>query len=90
MPKIGIGPALWVSRLTHLLSAGMLIGLGFSSPHFGLLYFAGVAIAVMLLIGEHALVWGGNLSKVNLAFFTLNGIISVIVGTLGILDVLWK
>ncbi len=88
--KIGIGPALWVSRLTHVLSVGMLIGLGFSSPHFGLLYFAGVGIAVVLLIGEHALVWGGNLSKVNLAFFTLNGIISVIVGTLGIIDVLWK
>jgi 4-hydroxybenzoate polyprenyltransferase len=88
--KIGIAPALWVSRGTHAVCVAMLVMLGFSSPHFGALYFAGVGIAVVLLIFEHALVRGGNLSKVNVAFFTLNGIISVILGTLGIVDVFVK
>jgi len=46
-----------------------------------------VAIAAMLLIIEHMLVRPGDFSKVGLAFFTINGIISVVIGTLGILDV---
>ena len=86
--KIGISRALWVSRLTHLASVGMLIGLAMTTPTLGLLFYIGIGIALALLIVEHSLVWGGNLSKVNLAFFTLNGIISVIVATLGIIDIL--
>ena len=80
--------ALWISRLTHVACIGMLLGLGFFTPQLGLLYFIGVAIAVAILIGEHALVRADDLSKVNLAFFTLNGFISLVLGTLGIIDVL--
>lgn len=85
---IGIGPALWVSRLTHAICAGMLIGLGFSTPHLHWLYFVGVAIAIALLIVEQSLVRPKDLSKIGLAFFTVNGIISILLGTLGIMDVL--
>ena len=86
--KIGIPQALWVSRLTHLASLGMLMGLAATTPALSVLFYIGIGIAFALLIVEHSLVWGGDLSKVNLAFFTLNGIISVIVATLGIIDVL--
>jgi 4-hydroxybenzoate polyprenyltransferase len=85
--KIGIGPALWVSRLTHAVCVAMLIGLGRSAPALGLLYAIGVGIAVALLVVEHAVVRADDLSKVGLAFFTLNGIISLVLGTLGIVDV---
>jgi 4-hydroxybenzoate polyprenyltransferase len=84
--KIGIGPALWIARITHLLSVLFLILLGLSTPAFGTLFFIGVACAILLLIVEHALVHPNNLSKVNLAFFTINGIISLLVCTLGIID----
>ncbi len=86
--KYGIGKALWLSRATHAMSAGLLIALGWSSPLLGTIYFTGVAIAIGLLIYEHTLVKPHDLSKLNLAFFTMNGIISLIVGSLGIVDVL--
>jgi 4-hydroxybenzoate polyprenyltransferase len=86
--KVGIAKALWISRLTHLGCVAMLLGLGFSSNLLGGLYFIGVGAAAALLIAEHSLVRADNLSKVNLAFFTVNGIISLMLGTLGIVDVL--
>ena len=46
-----------------------------------------LATAVLLLVAEHSLVRPDDLSKVNLAFFTFNGIISLLLGTLGIIDV---
>lgn len=88
--KVGIGPALWIARLTHLLSAAFLILLGLSTPAFGTLFFVGVACAILLLIIEHSLVHPSDLSRVNLAFFTINGIISLLVGTLGIIDVFFS
>lgn len=85
--KLGISGALWVARVTHLACIAMLVALGFSSPAFGTLYWIGVGIATLLLIIEHALVKPTDLSKVGLAFFTINGVISLIVGALGIADV---
>ena len=86
--KVGIANALWISRATHVACVAMLIGLGLSTPALGILYWIGVCIAIALLISEHLLVKPHDLSKVNIAFFTLNGIISLLLGTLGILDVL--
>ncbi|HZJ71068.1 MAG TPA: 4-hydroxybenzoate octaprenyltransferase, partial [Planctomycetota bacterium] len=76
--RIGIGPALWVSRLTHAVCVAMLVGLGLSTPALGTLYWIGVAAAVALLIVEHSLVRPNDLSKVGLAFFTVNGVISIV------------
>lgn len=86
--KIGIGPALWVSRLTHVACVAMLVWLGLVEPQLGVLYWIGVAIAAALLTVEQSLVRANDLSKVNLAFFTMNGVISLVLGTLGIVDVL--
>lgn len=86
--RLGIPGALWVSRITHLLSIIAMVLVGVVSDQLGGIYFAGVACAATLLIVEHWLVWRGDLSKVGLAFFTVNGFISVLVGLLGIVDVL--
>jgi 4-hydroxybenzoate polyprenyltransferase len=85
--KVGISKALWIARLTHVGCAALLLTLGWHSPHLGMLYFIGAGIAITLLVIEHALVKPHDLSKVNLAFFTINGIISLLLGTLGIIDV---
>lgn len=85
--KVGIGHALWVARFTHLISAGLLIGLIFTSPLLGPVYLSGAVVACLLLIYEHSLVRADDLSRLNLAFFTINGVISCLVATLGILDV---
>jgi 4-hydroxybenzoate polyprenyltransferase len=86
--KLGTAKALWVSRLTHAGCVALLIAAGLSSPLLGAGYFTGVAAATGLLIVEHNLVSPTDFSKANLAFFTMNGIISLLVGTLGMIDVL--
>ena len=86
--RLGIARALWVSRVTHVVALAMLVALGqFASPPLGVLYFVGVGCCAALLVVEHSLVRANDLSKVGLAFFTVNGIISVLLGTLGIIDV---
>jgi 4-hydroxybenzoate polyprenyltransferase len=88
--KVGIAKALWISRVTHLFSLSMLVLLGLRTPELGMLYFVGVGCAAVLMVIEHSLVKPSDLSKVGLAFFTVNGIISVLLGTLGIIDVLTR
>jgi 4-hydroxybenzoate polyprenyltransferase len=86
--RIGIGRALWVARLTHAGSAALLITLGLATPQLGWLYGTGAAAAILLLIIEQALVRADDLSRVGLAFFTINGLISILLGMAGIIDVL--
>jgi 4-hydroxybenzoate polyprenyltransferase len=86
--RLGIPRALWVARLTHVACAAALVTLGQISPTLSTFYSAGAAIAILLLIVEHAVVKPHDLSRITLAFFTLNGIISVVVCTLGLIDVL--
>lgn len=74
---IGIAPALWIARAFHLVMLLLLVAL---LPAFALgkLAAAGVVAVMLLLIYEHSLVKADDLTKLNAAFFTMNGIISVI------------
>jgi 4-hydroxybenzoate polyprenyltransferase len=74
---IGIPRALWIARLFHLFMLFLLLSL---VPAFGLgkLAWVGVVAVTLLLLYEHSLVRANNLSRLNAAFFTMNGIISVI------------
>ncbi len=74
---LGIGNALWIARLFHLLMLVLLAALIFV---FGLGKFAlaGLAVVCLLLAYEHSLVSKDDLSKLNAAFFTMNGIIAVV------------
>ncbi len=74
---LGRTRALRVSELLHVLSAGFIIYAGIYG-HFGGWYFAGAAFFCGLLVYQHLLVRPNDLSKVNMAFFTTNGIASVI------------
>jgi len=69
--------ALSASILLHFLSASIVIFAGFIA-HFGLMYWLGSIIFILLLIYQHLLVKPNDLSRVNLAFFTTNGIASII------------
>lgn len=85
---IGIGRALWVARFAHLIAIALLIALGLNSPALDLLWFIAVALVACVFIVEHSIVRPTDLSRVNLAFFMLNGIVALSLGTLGIADVL--
>ena len=73
----GIAAALRVARALHLLMVGCLAAL-VVTLHLGALALAGVAAIVALLIYEHSLVKPHDLSRVNAAFFTMNGYVSVL------------
>jgi 4-hydroxybenzoate polyprenyltransferase len=74
---LGISRALWVARAFHVI---MLLWLAAVLVTFGMgkLAIAGVAVVAVLLAYEHSLVSAGDLRKLNAAFFTMNGVISVV------------
>src|SRR5215469_16296508 len=73
----GIRGALWIARVFHLIMIGFLIGL-FLVFGLGKLALVGVMAVALLLAYEHSLVKPTDLSKLNAAFFTMNGVISVL------------
>lgn len=73
----GIRAALWIARGFHLIMIGLLIALLIVFG-MGKLALCGVVAVILLLVYEHALVRPKDLSKLNAAFFTMNGVISVL------------
>jgi 4-hydroxybenzoate polyprenyltransferase len=87
---LGKSKALIASRLLHLLCASLLIYNGYllTSLHSGIswMHWTAVSLFIGLLIYQHTLVSATKLDRINLAFFTTNGIASLLFGTLVILD----
>lgn len=79
--KLGIKRALILSAVLHLFMVGVLLTVS-RYTDLGIIYRVGVCIVAALLIYEHSLVKPKDLSKINTAFFTVNGIVSV--GLMGI------
>jgi 4-hydroxybenzoate polyprenyltransferase len=73
----GIGNALWIARSFHVSMLVLLTVLVWTF-HLGVLTMIGVLAVLLLLAYEHSLVSKNDLSRLNAAFFTMNGIISVI------------
>jgi 4-hydroxybenzoate polyprenyltransferase len=75
--RFGIANALWIARVMHL---GVVILLSWLAASFGLpwLAWAGIVVVAGLLGYEHTLVKADDLSKLNAAFFTVNGYISIL------------
>jgi len=77
IPK-ALGPAggLLASRVFHLLTTALLIAFG-AYLRLGIAYFAGVAFVAALLVYEQSLVKPKDFSRVNVAFFNTNGLVSI-------------
>jgi 4-hydroxybenzoate polyprenyltransferase len=75
--RFGVAAALGLARLNHALTALALAGLGWMGG-LGLAYWVGWAAVVALLVYEHSLVTPRDLSRINVAFFNVNGYIAVI------------
>jgi 4-hydroxybenzoate polyprenyltransferase len=74
---LGIRRALWIARAFHVIMLLLLVSLIISFD-LGKLAMVGVVVVAVLLAYEHSLVSAENLSKLNAAFFTMNGVISVV------------
>ena len=83
--KFGIGPALVVSRVWHALGVAFLVAFGVAAG-LGVVYYLGIVVVAWLLFYEQSLVRVGDLSKLNVAFFTMNGVISAIFFLFVLLD----
>ncbi len=86
--KIGLGPALTVSSLLHLIAFVLLIAFGvLAGLHWG--YGLALIPVGALLVYQHRVIGPHDMSRVNAAFFTANGVISVLLLLGAAVDVLW-
>jgi 4-hydroxybenzoate polyprenyltransferase len=86
---LGKKNALNLAKFLHFVTILLLSQIG-NYPEFGTFYWIGFSIFSALLIYQHTLVKHTDLSKVNLVFFTTNGIASVIFGAFVIANILIK
>lgn len=84
--RLGIAGALRVSALLHVLTLAFLVGVGIRAE-LSWFWWLGVFAAALLLIHEHRIVKPTDLSRVNAAFFTLNGILSLLLAALLGMDI---
>jgi 4-hydroxybenzoate polyprenyltransferase len=75
---LGRRGAIATSRALHAAAAGLFVWLGFLFPEFGTLYLVGAGVIAVMLAYEQSLVRADDLSRINAAFFTVNGVISVL------------
>jgi 4-hydroxybenzoate polyprenyltransferase len=74
--RFGVDGAFAGSRALHVATVGFLAGAGAGLP-VGWLYWTGVGVVAALLAYEHSLVRPGDLRRLDAAFFTMNGVISL-------------
>jgi 4-hydroxybenzoate polyprenyltransferase len=86
---LGKEKALRLSRILHIITSGLIVFIGVNHFNESLWYWSATALFLLLLMNQHRLVKPHDLSKVNLAFFTNNGIASVVFGILVILELLF-
>ncbi|HEY0264085.1 MAG TPA: UbiA-like polyprenyltransferase [Granulicella sp.] len=73
----GLEAAFWIARLMHLAMMGLLVWL-VRLFHLGTVAEAGLVVVALLLLYEHSIISPRDIRRMNAAFFTLNGIISVV------------
>ncbi len=85
--RFGITKSIYLSRLCHSITFALLV---YSGIHFEMndAYWVGMLVTAILLIYEHSLVKPDDLSKLNVAFFNMNGYISVTIFVFTFLDIL--
>lgn len=76
---LGIKNALIVSSVFHFITVCFIVYAGIYM-HFGLFYWIGSILFISLLLYQHLIISPKDLSRINVAFFTTNGIASVLFG----------
>ncbi len=85
--RLGIPAALAFSTLSHVMAAVLFLLAGWAAG-MGVIYFLVAGAVGLILMGEHFLVRPDDMSRVNVAFFTMNGVIAVVL-FLGVVVDLW-
>jgi len=85
--RFGIPAALRIARSFHVIAPLLFLATGFVL-HLGVFYYIGVLLAIALLTYQHMIVTPGDLSRVNVAFFHANAVLSVLIFCFALVDVL--
>jgi 4-hydroxybenzoate polyprenyltransferase len=83
--RLGVPRSIGLARLLHAVTVPALLLFGYGAG-FGGWYYAGVVVAAGILLYEHQLVKPGDLSRLDAAFFTMNGVMSVTVFAFALID----
>ncbi|MEX2219420.1 MAG: 4-hydroxybenzoate octaprenyltransferase [Phycisphaerales bacterium] len=84
--RLGPAAALWVSRGLHAGALAMLLLAWRAEPRFGWLFGAGVGAVAALLALEHLILLRRGRAGLEMAFFTVNGVVSCVLGAAGCVD----
>jgi 4-hydroxybenzoate polyprenyltransferase len=85
----GVRPALVASALTHVVTFALFVTFG-ALEHFGGWWYAGLAVTAVAFGYEHAIVRPSDLSRVNRAFFTVNGFVGIALFGFAIADLVHR
>jgi 4-hydroxybenzoate polyprenyltransferase len=83
----GVAAALRASTLTHVVTFGLFVWFGLLEG-FGVWWWVGLAVTAVVFAYEHAIVRPGDLSRVNRAFFTANGVVGIALFVFALADLL--
>ena len=83
--RLGESRAILLAKALHGITIPALAAFGYAAG-FGVWYYVGLVVAAGILAYEHQLVRPGNLSRLDAAFFTMNGVMSVAVFSFALLD----
>ena len=86
--SLGTKRAMLMSQMLHCLCVALLFGVATTDPRMEWLFLGAVFVIALLLIYEHLTVNKWGTTKIALTFFTLNGIVSLVLGVAGIVDLL--
>lgn len=86
--RLGVRGAIWISRTLHVLAFAFLVLAAIAEPRLGTIFWFAVGLVGLLLVVEHTILTRRGKAGLDAAFFTMNGLVSVVVGVLGIVDTL--
>jgi 4-hydroxybenzoate polyprenyltransferase len=85
---LGVRGAIWTARILHAGAFALLVLAARADPRLGEVFGVAVASVGVLLIAEHAVLSVRGRAGLEMAFFTINGVVSVLLGLAGVVDVL--
>lgn len=86
--RFGVGNALKIAMFFHIVTVLCLIAIGMLAAELGAIYFTGLVIIIGLFITEYRLVSPKNLTNVNIASYSVNQLVSIVLLICGVLDAL--
>jgi 4-hydroxybenzoate polyprenyltransferase len=85
----GIKKAFWISSIFHLVAFIAFVSMGILA-HLNWIYYSGLFATFTLLVMQRLVISPNDLSRMNMAFFTFNGAISIILFIATALSLIWK